>query len=106
MLLFFGSYLYAFIGQEFSGGYQQIVFGFVSAIGMIHLMGFLFVTYAHAFALVTVVARILTAAGFFALYKAGVLGWIAAAIAAVDLLFVLVYLLYIQKESHETTTSR
>ncbi|RLA73463.1 MAG: hypothetical protein DRG24_00150 [Epsilonproteobacteria bacterium] len=106
MLLFFGSYLYGFIGQDFAGGYQQIVFGFVTAIGTIHLMGFLFSRHAHALALATTVARIITAAGFFALYKAEVLGWIAAVIAAVDLLFVLVYILYIQKESHETTTSR
>jgi hypothetical protein len=41
----------------------------------------------------TVVLRLITAAGFFALYKAGNFGWIALAIAMVDLLFVLLYLL-------------
>ncbi|MBU1641775.1 hypothetical protein KKE54_00325 [bacterium] len=106
LLLFFGSYLYALIAQDFVGGYQIIVFGFVTAVGIIHLMGFLFKTHAHAFAQATVVTRLLTAAGFFALYKIGTLGWIALAISGVDLLFVLIYLLYLQKESNEITVSR
>lgn len=94
LLLFFGSYIYGLIGQEFTGGYQQIVFGFVAAIGIIHLIGFLSAAHAYAFATATVVARVLTSAGFFALYKAGVLGWIAVAIAAVDLAFALVYIVF------------
>jgi len=105
MLLFFASTLYGVIGQEFTLGYQQIVFGFVMGIGLIHLMGFLLPRYAHPLAMATVIVRTLTAGGFFALYKADVLGWIALAIATIDLVFVLVYLLYLQKESHETLTT-
>jgi len=105
LLLLFGSMLYGLIGQEFTGGYQQIVFGFVLGVGLIHLMGFLIPYYSQPLAMATVIIRSITAGGFFALYKAGVLGWIALAIAIIDLVFVLVYLLYIQKESHETFTS-
>jgi len=105
VLLLFGGVLYGLIGQEFSQGYQQIVFGFVFGIGLIHLMGFALPCYAHPLAMATVIVRTLTAGGFFALYKADVLGWIALAIAAIDLVFVLVYLLYIQKETYETHTS-
>jgi len=104
MLLFFASTLYGLIGQEFTGGYQLIVFGFVFGIGLIHLMGFLLPHYAQPLAMATVIVRTLTAGGFFALYKSGALGWIALAIAAIDLVFVLVYLLYLKKESHETLT--
>ncbi|WP_373030879.1 hypothetical protein [Sulfurovum sp.] len=105
ILLFFASTLYGLIGQEFVGGYQQIVFGFVTGIGLIHLMGFLLHSYAQPLAMATVIVRTLTAGGFFALYKADILGWSALAIAIIDLVFVLVYLLYLQKESHETLTS-
>ena len=105
ILLLFAGTLYGLIGQEFAQGYQQIVFGFVMGIGLIHLMGFLLPHYAYPLAMATVIVRTLTAGGFFALYKADVLGWIALAIATIDLVFVLVYLLYLQKESHETLTT-
>jgi len=99
LLLLFGPALYALIGQAFMGGYQQIVFGFVSGVGALHLMGWLVPSRAYSLAQATVILRVITAAGFFALYKAGTLGWIASAIAAVDLLFVLVYLGF--KDLHE-----
>jgi hypothetical protein len=108
LLLFFGSTLYGLIDQAYVGGYQQIVFGFVLGVGLIHFMGFLLPRFAYVLGMATVIIRSITAAGFFALYKAGVLGWIALAIAAIDLVFVLVYLLYLHyqsKESHETLTS-
>jgi len=102
LLLFFGSTLYALIGQEFVGGYQQIVFGFVMGVGLIHLLGFMLPTHAHPLALATVIIRILTAGGFFALYKADVLGWVTLAISVIDLIFVLVYLLYLQRDNKES----
>lgn len=105
MLLLFGSTLYGLIGQEFTVGYQQIVFGFVMGVGIIHFMGFILPLYAKPMALATVILRIITAGGFFALYKVGILGWIALVITIVDLAFVLVYLLYLQKESNETLTT-
>lgn len=105
LLILFGSTLYTLIGQDFIGGYQVVVFGFVMGVGLLHLMGFLLPSHSHILALATVLFRIITAAGFFALYKAEILGWIALAITCVDLLFVVVYLLYIQKESHEIFTS-
>ena len=108
MLLFFGGYLYALIGQGYAPGYQNIVFGFVTAVGLMHLAGYLIPRYAHAFGWATATARIITAGGFFALYKAEVLGWIAPAIAAVDLAFALTYLLYFQdkKEASDENTLR
>ena len=106
LLILFGSTLYGLIGQEYTQGYQQIVFGFVMGVGLIHFMALLRPTHQHALASATVIIRTITSAGFFALYKADVLGWIALAIAIIDLLFVLVYLLYLQKETYETITSR
>jgi len=103
LLLLFGSTLYGLIGQEFAGGYQLIVFGFVMGVGVVHLMAYFFFSYAYILAMVTVILRVITAAGFFALYKADVLGWIAFAIAGIDLLFVLVYLLF--KDLHEKITT-
>jgi hypothetical protein len=93
VLILFASTLYTLIGQPFVGGYQNIVFGFVTGVGLLHLLGLLMPTRAYTLALATVVLRLITAAGFFALYKAGSFGWIALAIAMVDLLFVLLYLL-------------
>jgi hypothetical protein len=108
VLLCFGSYLYGFIGQPFTPGYQNIVFGFVTAVGSMHLMAYLIPRYGHAVGWATSMARIVTAAGFFALYKAEVLGWIAPAIAAADLAFALTYLLYFQysKESSDESPLR
>ena len=96
LLLLFGSSLYGLIGQTFVGGYQNIVFGFVMGVGLVHLMGYLLPLQAYALAQATLILRVITAAGFFALYKAGVLGWIAFAIAGIDFLFVLVYLLFVR----------
>ena len=101
VLLLFGGALYAFIGQGYAPGYQDIVFGFVAAVGTMHFIGYRMPQMAAAMGWATSIARVLTAAGFFALYKAGVLGWIAPAIAAVDLGFALAYLLYFQKDMHE-----
>jgi len=96
-LVLFASSLYGLIGQEYTAGYQQIVFGFVMGVGLIHLLGLIWQKNAYALATATVVVRVITAAGFFALYKAGTLGWIAYAIALTDLTFVLVYLLFVKK---------
>jgi len=93
LLILFGSTLYALIGQPYSVGYQTIVFGFVTGVGLVHLLGLLLPAQAYSFAMATVLLRLVTAAGFFALYKAGILGWIAYAISGIDLLFVLLYLL-------------
>ena len=103
MLILFGSTLYALISQSFDGGYQIIVFGFVMGVGFLHLLGVLFPSKAYTFALATVILRLITAAGFFALYKAGTFGWISLAISMVDLLFVLLYLFL--KDLHEKTTT-
>jgi len=105
MLILFGSTLYTLIHQEFTGGYQVLVFGFVMCVGLLHLLGFLFPSHAKIMGLATILFRIVTAAGFFALYKADILGWSALAITCFDLLFVGVYLLYTQKDSHETFIS-
>ncbi|MDM5271591.1 hypothetical protein PGH07_05340 [Sulfurovum sp. zt1-1] len=105
MLLFFGKALYDIIEQPFYGGYQYIVFGFVTAVGITHLIGYLYNHYAHPMALSTSAIRIITTGGFFALYQANILGWIALAIAAVDFSFALVYLLYLKKDSYEKAAS-
>ncbi|WP_188093238.1 hypothetical protein [Sulfurovum riftiae] len=106
LLLLFGSTLYALIDQPFVGGYQTIVFGFVTAVGLVHLLGFLLPAQAHPFALATVILRLVTAAGFFALYKAGVFEWIAYAISGIDLLFVLLYLIFLKDPYEKTHTSQ
>lgn len=93
VLVLFGPTLYTLIAQPFSPGYQQIVFGFVLGVGMVHLLALFRPKSAYVLASATVVLRIVTAAGFFALYKAGVLGWIALAISLIDLIFVLIYVI-------------
>ena len=103
LLILFGSTLYTLIAQSFDSGYQTIVFGFVMGVGLLHLLGVLFPLKAYTFALATVILRLITAAGFFALYKAGTFGWIALAISMVDLLFVLLYLFL--KDLHEEITT-
>ncbi|BAF72030.1 hypothetical protein [Sulfurovum sp. NBC37-1] len=99
ILVLFGSSIYALIDQQYTSGYQQIVFGFVMGVGFIHLLGLLWKKHAYALAAATVIVRVITAAGFFALYKAGILGWIAYAIALTDLTFVLVYLLFMKNNA-------
>ncbi|WP_201352872.1 hypothetical protein [Hydrogenimonas urashimensis] len=99
VLVLFGGWLYSFIAQDYAPGYQQVVFGFVMGVGCMHLLGLLFFRYAHAMAQATVIVRTLTAAGFFALYKVGVLGWIALVIALVDFFFVLVYLFKVKDQA-------
>jgi len=93
LLVLFGPALYTLIAQPFSPGYQQIVFGFVLGVGMVHLLAFFRPKSGYVLASATVMLRILTAAGFFALYKAGILGWIAMVITLVDLTFVLIYVI-------------
>lgn len=102
ILLLFGKPLYEILGEIFQPGYQQIVFGFVTATGLIHLAGILMPHYADTFAKATLPPRILTAAGFFSLWKNGTLGWIAPMISTTDLLFVLVYLLYLKQQDAAT----
>jgi hypothetical protein len=104
-LILLGGFVYRLVGAAFHPGYQQIVFGFVAAVGMIHLLALLRPRYAAVLAEATVIVRLLTSAGFFALYRAGTLGWIALVISAVDLLYVLVYLLYIRKEQNDEKDS-
>jgi hypothetical protein len=98
ILILFGSTLYSIIGEPYTAGYQQIVFGFVSSIGIIHFIGYIKPEYATISAYTTSIARVITAAGFFALYKSGILGYIALAISTIDLVFVLIYLIIIKKE--------
>ncbi len=97
MLLLFGGYLYGIIGEPFAGSYQLIVFGFVAGVGISHLIGALHEPYATPMALATSTIRIITAAGFTALYLAGTLGWIALAIAVVDMGFAMGYWLWLRK---------
>jgi len=103
LLVLFGSTLYGWIGMAYESGYQQIVFGFVMGVGVLHLLGLFSRKEAYTYARATAVLRVVTAAGFFALYKAEVLSWIAYAIAGIDLLFVLIYLLI--KDSYEKNTN-
>ncbi len=98
MLVLFGPTLYAMIGQSFIPGYEQIVFGFVLGVGVIHLSALLFPAQAATAAWHTVPLRAFTAAGFFALYKTGTIGAVALLISIVDLLFVAFYLIYFHKE--------
>ena len=97
LLLFFGGWIYAVIGAAYHPGYQQIVFGFVTGVGMLHLAGIFMRNNASQMAMATVLLRTITAAGFFALYEAGVLGWIALAVTITDMTFVLVYLTIIYR---------
>ncbi len=103
ILLFFGKALYRLLDIPFHEGYIEIVFGFVAGVGAIHLSGLFHKKEAYAYAQATALLRAFTAAGFFALYKASVLDRSALGIAFVDLLYVLVYLLFL-KDTYEKDT--
>ena len=103
ILLLFGKNIYAIIEQSYHLGYQQIVFGFVAATGLIHLTGLLIPRYTDIFAISTLPPRIMAAAGFFALWKNATFGWVAILISIVDLLFVMFYLLFLKKRVFNQT---
>ncbi len=93
VLLFFAAPLYKILDINFHMGYQVIVFGFMSSVGFMHLLGFLNKTYQTPMANATSMARIITSALFFALVKAGFIGYIGYTISAYDLFYALIYII-------------
>ena len=99
VLLFFAPFLYAFLQVEFSVGYQMIVFGFMSSVGLIHLLGFMKKEYEDISAYATIGARVITSALFFAMFKADVIGWIALVVGAYDLVYALIYIVFLKEKN-------
>jgi hypothetical protein len=97
LLILFGSSIYSLIGQTFQPGYIYIVFGFVLSTGIIHIFGLVHPALSDQMAQLTTIIRVIAAAGFFALYKSQLLGSIAILIMTTDLIFALIYLLYLKK---------
>jgi len=95
MLLFFAPFLYKSLDIDFHMGYQVVVFGFVSSVGFMHLLGFLSKTSQIPMANATSIARIVTSALFFALVKAGFIGSIGYIISAYDLFYAIIYIIMI-----------
>jgi len=89
--LIFGPALYQLAGIPFQGGYQYVVFSFMTGTGVLHLLGLRQRENSEAFALGTAWIRLLIAATFYALFKANVFGPEVAFVSGYDLCFAMVY---------------
>ncbi len=95
ILLLFAPFLYHFLGVEYTVGYQSVIFGFMFAVGVMHLLGLLKEEWSKAMAYATSISRVMASSLFFALYISGSLDWIALVVSGYDLLYVLVYVIFI-----------
>jgi hypothetical protein len=93
VLIFFGKYLYESLHLNFHMGYQIVVFGFMSGVGFMHLLGFIYQRYQIPMADATTMSRILVSSLFFALTKAGFFGIIGYMISVYDLFYALIYII-------------
>jgi len=93
ILLLFGSSIYAILGASYHIGYQSVVYGFMFAVGLMHLLGFMIKKWQVPMAWATVLSRIMAAALFFALYTNGTLDFIALGVSLYDLFYALVFIL-------------
>ncbi len=96
ILLLCGGILFPWLGWNFSGTYEYVVFAFMIGTGLVHYTGL----YGDAEAMGELSARIraLVAAVFAALYMAGTLEEIALLVAVYDASFALVYWLFLRRE--------
>jgi len=94
-LLLFAAPAYKLLGVEYTVGYQSVVYGFMFAVGLMHLMGYLKKEWATPMAIATATSRVMVAAIFFALYTAGTLDWIALGVSGYDLAYALIYILFL-----------
>ena len=99
VLLFFAPFLYAFLQIDFAVGYQMIVFGFMGSVGFVHLLGFMKKEYEDIAAYATIATRVITSALFFAMFKADVIGWIALVVGAYDLVYALIYIVFLKEKN-------
>lgn len=95
LLLFFAQPLYHLLGFHFSLGYQTVIFGFMLSIGVMHLMGFINKTWQTPMALATALTRVVVSSLFFALYMSSHLDVVALGVSSYDLLYALIYLLFL-----------
>jgi hypothetical protein len=93
VLLVFGASIYAILGESYHIGYQFVVYGFMFAVGMMHLLGFIVKKWQVPMAWATVLSRIMAGALFFALYSNGTLGFIALGVSLYDLFYALFFIL-------------
>jgi len=93
ILLLFGSSIYAILGAKYQIGYQTVVYGFMFAVGLMHLLGFFVKKWQIPMAWATVLSRIMAGALFFALYTNGTLDVIALGVSLYDLLYALLFIL-------------
>jgi len=106
--LIFGPALYQLAGIPFAGGYQYVVFSFMTGTGILHLLGLRQRENSEAFALGTAWIRLLIAATFYALFKVEVFGPEAAFVSGYDLCFAMVYFIGLRgrgKSSHEAAAA-
>lgn len=94
ILIIFAPFIYHLLHLNFSYGYLQIVFSFVTAVGVVHLIGLINQKNTDCYATATSIIRSFVSAMFFALYKAKILNWIGLFLSVYDLLFVLTYITY------------
>ncbi len=98
VLLLIGSWLYAELGWYFDKRYIYVVFAFMGATGIIHLLALL--GRSQTAALATVVIRLSVSAVFLALFLAGKLGIVALLVGGYDLIYAAVYLTLLYKPNY------
>jgi len=94
LLLLFVTPLYHLLGVDYTVGYQSVIYGFMLAVGIMHLLGFLKKEWSTAMAYATVTSRVMASAIFFALFNAGTLDWMSLAVSGYDLTYALIYILF------------
>jgi hypothetical protein len=94
LLLLFATPIYRLLGVEYVVGYQSVIYGFMLAVGIMHLLGVLKKECSTAMAYATVSSRIMASAIFFALFSAEKLDWMALAVSGYDLLYAFIYIIF------------
>ena len=99
-LILLASFIYPIIGFSFSGGYEYVVFAFVSMTGFIHYMALKNPSSQILLINLTVIIRVIASSMFFALYASNRLGLEALAICLFDLAFVFTYLIFFYQKDN------
>ncbi|HIP59900.1 MAG TPA: hypothetical protein EYH01_05675 [Campylobacterales bacterium] len=95
LLFLLADFLYPLIGFKFEGGYQYVVFAFMMGTGIIHFFGLIKPTIAYDLAEITFYIRAIVSAFFFSLYLSKQVDLIGLLVAGYDLMFGMVFLVYL-----------
>ncbi len=93
LLILFAPILYSLIDAKYTIGYQSVIYGFMFAVGLIHLLGLIKKRWSVAMAYATITSRIMASSILFALYISNILDWIALVVSLYDLIYALLYII-------------